>query len=297
MKPPAQPVRHPALRPAFRLANGPNACQPASIAQDRLVVVKFGKLNRRRFLAGMLLSAPLLAGADAKWLEPQWIGIRRLRLTSAKPSHRLVHFTDVHHKGDRAYLLSAVRKINALSPDLVCFTGDLIEEKRHLAEALEILAGIKSPLYGVPGNHDYWSKAVFKDIARCFDATGGAWLLDEQRVTPDGKLSVIGLTCQSFKHALPAINPSTQNILLMHYPAWVERLGARRFDLLLAGHSHGGQVRLPFYGALYIPFGVGPYDLGLFRTACGPLYVNPGLGWFPWPIRFNCRPEITVFEL
>jgi uncharacterized protein len=56
-------------------------------------------------------------------------------------------------------------------------------------------------------------------------------------------------------------------------------------------------VRLPFYGALIDGFGVGRYDLGLFQTPAGPLYVNPGIGWFPWPIRFNCRPEITVFEI
>ena len=58
-----------------------------------------------------------------------------------------------------------VRKINALSPEFVCFTGDLIEQTRYLREALETLARIKSPLYGVPGNHDYWSKAPFERIA------------------------------------------------------------------------------------------------------------------------------------
>jgi hypothetical protein len=83
----------------------------------------------------------------------------------------------------------------------------------------------------------------------------------------------------------------------MHYPAWIEKLEGKGFDLVLAGHSHGGQVRLPFYGPVFLPFGVGRYDLGLFRTVSGPLYVNSGIGWFPVPIRFNCRPEITVFEL
>jgi hypothetical protein len=68
-------------------------------------------------------------------------------------------------------------------------------------------------------------------------------------------------------------------------------------DLILAGHSHGGQVRVPFYGPIMLPFGVDEYDLGLFHTAPGPLYVNPGIGWFPVPIRFNCRPEITVIDI
>ena len=88
-----------------------------------------------------------------------------------------------------------------------------------------------------------------------------------------------------------------KNIFLMHYPAWAKRVTPHKYDLMLAGHSHGGQVRLPFYGAVHIPFGVDEYDLGLFQTSSGPLYVNPGIGWYPVPIRFNCRPEITVFEI
>jgi predicted MPP superfamily phosphohydrolase len=84
---------------------------------------------------------------------------------------------------------------------------------------------------------------------------------------------------------------------MLHYPAWAKRMGSARFDLLLAGHSHGGQVRLPGIGAVLLPFGVDEYDLGWFKTPAGPLYVNPGIGWFPVPIRFNCRPEITVFEI
>ena len=66
---------------------------------------------------------------------------------------------------------------------------------------------------------------------------------------------------------------------------------------MLAGHSHGGQVRIPFYGSVIVPFLVDEYDLGLFQTKAGPLYVNAGIGWFSCPIRFNCRPEITVVEI
>jgi predicted MPP superfamily phosphohydrolase len=256
---------------------------------------KAGKINRRRFLAGLVLSGPLLALGDAKWLEPSWVKTKTIRLGNGKPSHRFVHFTDVHHKGDRAYFESVVKKINALSPEFVCFTGDLIEEAKHLAEALELIGKIKAPIYGVPGNHDYWSKAQFDGFIKGFAATGGGWLLDEQRVTADGKFTITGATCLSSRQPPISANASTRNIFLMHYPAWVKKVG--KFDLILAGHSHGGQVRLPFYGPLIVPYGVDEFDLGLFRTTAGPLYVNPGIGWFPVPIRFNCRPEITVFEV
>jgi uncharacterized protein len=258
--------------------------------------VRLAKISRRRFVTLALLYAPVLAAAQARLLEPKWVKVRRMRLSADKPSHRFVHFSDIHHKGDRAYLESVVRQINELSPEFVCFTGDLIEEAPYLAEALDILGGIKAPMYGVPGNHDYWSHAPFEGIAKCFAASGGAWLQDEQRATADGKFSILGAACLHARTMPTASSSNTRNIFLMHYPAWVEHLGARPHDLILAGHSHGGQVRLPFFGPLLLPFGVGKYDLGLFRTAAGPLYVNAGIGWFPVPIRFNCRPEITVFE-
>jgi predicted MPP superfamily phosphohydrolase len=258
-------------------------------------LAKTRKINRRRFFAGMLLSAPLFAVGDAKWLEPSWVKTRKVRLHRGTAKARFVHFTDVHHKGDRAYLESVVKKINALSPEFVCFTGDLIEEAKHLPEALELIGKIKAPVYGVPGNHDYWSKASFEPFVKCFAGTSGGWLMDEQRVTADGKFTITGATCLSSRQPAISANASTQNIFLMHFPAWVKKVG--KFDLLLAGHSHGGQVRLPFYGPIIVPYGVDEFDMGLFQTSSGPLYVNPGIGWFPVPIRFNCRPEITVFEI
>jgi predicted MPP superfamily phosphohydrolase len=259
--------------------------------------VSRGRFNRRHFLRAAVLGAPLLVAADAFWLEPKWLKIRHLRLGDHKPTHRVVHITDVHYVGDRAYLAEVVRTINAQSPDFVCFTGDLLEQALQLPEALELLAGVKSPLYGVPGNHDYWSDASFETIAKWFAATGGAWLLDQQKVTADGQFTIIGTSCRRAGQPPLSPNPATRNIFLMHYPAWVKHLGAQKYDLLLAGHSHGGQVCIPFYGPIYVPYGVDEYPRGLYQTPCGPLYVNPGIGWFPWAIRFNCRPEITVFEL
>src|SRR6516164_4095491 len=120
--------------------------------------MKVPRLSRRKFIAAVLLGTPCLALADAKWLEPTWLKIRRVRIGAGKPEHRFVHFTDIHHKGDLDYLKTVVDQINALSPDFVCFTGDIIEEKNYLDEALEHLSQIKAPMYGVPGNHDYWSK-------------------------------------------------------------------------------------------------------------------------------------------
>jgi Predicted phosphohydrolases len=253
--------------------------------------------TRRKFLAASLIGVPTALLGYARFVEPDWIKVRTIRLGNGVPKHRFVHFTDLHHKGDRDVTLSVVKIINSLSPDFVCFTGDLIEEEAYLSEALELLGGIKAPVYGVPGNHDYWSKAPMGVFAKGFEGMGGAWLMDEEREIAGGKINLIGASCRT--HSQPPLKPreGAFNLLLMHYPAWANRLNGHRFDLLLAGHSHGGQVRIPFVGSIIVPFSVEGYDLGMFDTPAGKLYVNPGIGWFPVPLRFNCRPEITVFEI
>ena len=262
--------------------------------------MKLTRFSRRHFLLTLgtaCAGAPVAAASDARWLEPTWLDVRHLRIGDGPPAVRLVHFTDLHYKGDRAYAESVIQTINSLAPDLVCFTGDIMEQTEFLPEALEILSGIKSPLFGVPGNHDYSSGASFAVIRQCFAATGGAWLLDEQKAVADGKINLVGITCRYLYNLPPPLNPDAKTVLLMHYPAWIKYQGDQRFDLVLAGHSHGGQVRIPFYGALVLPEGVDEYDLGLFQTRSGPLYVNPGIGWFCYDVRFNCRPEVTVIEV
>ncbi|HXI69902.1 MAG TPA: metallophosphoesterase [Verrucomicrobiae bacterium] len=259
--------------------------------------MRFQKFSRRKFIATLLLATPVVALADARLVEPDWLKVRRLKVGTA-PTHRLVHFSDLHHKGDRDYLESVVKTINGLAPDFVCFTGDIIENAKFLPEALEILSGIRSPMFGVPGNHDFWSGISFAPVQKCFSATGGEWLMGQHHEIAGGKINLVGIPCLGRSQPLPPTRPEAKNILLMHYPAWVKNLGDRKFDLMLAGHSHGGQVRIPFYGAVVVPFSVDEYDMGLFQTSAGPLYVNPGIGYLSgFEFRFNCRPEITVIEI
>ncbi len=262
--------------------------------------MKLTRFSRRHFLLTLgtaCAGAPAATMTDARWFEPTWLKVRHLRIGDGPPAVRLVHFSDLHYKGDRAYVESVVKTINSFSPDLVCFTGDIMEQTGFLPEALEILSGVQSPMFGVPGNHDYSSGASFEVIGQCFAATGGAWLLDEQQAVAGGKVNLVGVTCRSFYNVPPPLNPDAKTVLLMHYPAWIKQQADHRFDLALAGHSHGGQVRLPFYGAFVLPDGVDQYDLGLFQTRTGPLYVNPGIGWYYCDVRFNCRPEVTVIEV
>ena len=95
----------------------------------------------------------------------------------------------------------------------------------------------------------------------------------------------------------PPAEPGVKRILLTHYPAEVDTLTEPAYDLVLSGHSHGGQVRRPWFGALIVPFGVNGYQMGTYATPAGRLHVSAGLGTFFLPVRFCCRPEITLIEL
>jgi predicted MPP superfamily phosphohydrolase len=251
------------------------------------------RITRRKFLGLTALALPAVAlGANHSLSETT-----RLRVTKLKggPGHcRFVHFTDFHHKGDVEYAAELVRTINQLKPAFVCFTGDLVEEARFGKEALSFIRQIEAPVFGVPGNHDFQSGVPFSDFAETFAATGGAWLADESVLVAEHDLEIVGMGKKGIRD-LPA-REASRHLLLLHYPIVADGV-ERRFDLILAGHSHGGQIRLPMVGALVVPKGVAGYDHGYYETQGGPLYVNAGIGTYRIPFRWNCGPEITVVTL
>jgi uncharacterized protein len=269
-----------------------------STRQHRLIkaqgVLLLDAMNRRRFLKMTALAVPAAFAVDVGIIERTHL---RIRSWEADPNGRLrfVHFSDLHYKGDQRYAANVVRQINQVAPAFVCFTGDLVEDRKYFDEALGFISQIKAPVYGSPGNHDYWCNAPFSEFERVFSATGGRWLADETIVLPEHDLEIVGMG----REGVPMFKPpqARTRFLLVHYPKTVDGLDGHHFDWIMAGHSHGGQVRIPGYGAPILPWGVGRYDLGYYETKAGPLYVNPGIGTYKIPVRFNCRPEITVVRL
>jgi predicted MPP superfamily phosphohydrolase len=247
-------------------------------------------------LAGLLAVAALIV-VYAVAVEPHWVAVRTIRL-AARPVVRLVHITDLHYKGDRAYLQRVVKRINATHADALCFTGDLVEDAGYLVEALRLLSLVRLPMYGVRGNHDELGDGNLARVQACFAASGGSWLTDERVSALGGRLDIFGSAGRLHLIAPdPAGTAPARYVLLVHDPALVRNLAGTRFDLILAGHTHGSQLRFPGGGPLFdLPLVEG-YARGLYQTPAGPLYVNPGLGTFYLPIRFGCRPEITVMDI
>ena len=250
------------------------------------------KISRRKFLGLGALALPAVLGADSAAFETTAVRLRTLK--HGPGNCRFVHFSDFHYKGDADYAAEVVARINKLGPDFVCFTGDLVEEARFAPDAFGFIRKIAAPVYGTPGNHDFQSGVPHAHFCEAFTATGGAWLSDDSILLGEHDLELVGFG-RGGVHAFKEPRASRQ-ILLLHYPQVANGLKCR-FDLILAGHSHGGQVRLPLVGALVLPRGVGRYEQGYYETPGGPLYVNAGIGTYRIPLRWNCPPELTLITI
>jgi uncharacterized protein len=251
-------------------------------------------LSRRQFLSLLLTAIPGASIAHGMTVEPERLRIKRFTLKTAGPAVRFVHFSDLHFRGETALTRKVADEIRRFRPSFACFTGDLIDDAEYKEGAFAFIRSLNCPLYGVPGNHDYLSGVPFKEFAAAFSLTGGGWLENENRVVPGTGVEVVGLSLDGDRK-LPA-PLSERRILLTHFPQAVDRIGDAGFAAILAGHSHGGQVRLPFYGSIYLPPGVGQYDLGSYQTAAGPLHVTAGIGTSGLPVRFCCPPELSLYE-
>ncbi len=251
------------------------------------------KLNRRNFLklAPLLFTGGIIA--DALAIEPNWIRLTHLDFRHIGAKKKIIHFSDFHFKGNRFFADRVINKINKYQPDIVVFTGDIVENKnkKYLPEALEYITQIKYPTFGIFGNHDPKNYKSIQKFKQAFKSTGGDFFINE-------KID-LGSFVLHGAYNIKAFDDieNKPKILLCHYPIVGNKKIEQPYDLVLCGHSHGGQVRFPFIGAPVLPPAVGRYVKGLYQSNIGPLYVNVGVGTFFIPVRFFCPPEITVIQI
>lgn len=273
------------------------------------------KITRRQFLtrgAATVFGAGLLAGGYVWQGEPNWLEITKVELTlpnlpSAFSGTRLVHFSDVHlgfNKDDRD-LARLTKHIQEAQPDMICFTGDMVDSNAEdLTDSVAELAELKAPLgkFAIFGNHDYKNTEL---LTRLFQSAGFTVLRNRSFLIKQGGavIAVAGLddllqSTPDPEAALKDVPVGTFTLLLMHEPDYADTAEGYPFHLQLSGHSHGGQIRLPFVGAPYTPYGSQKYISGLYYTAKKmPVYVNRGFGETYMPLRLMCRPELTVLTL
>ena len=276
--------------------------------------------TRRDFLAGLgALSTGLMLDAGEIGRHTIDVVHRTLqinRLPEAFHGYRVVQLSDIHldEFTERSFLRLVIHRINRLAPDLVLLTGDFASRDplptRYGHEAIlhcaEIVKELTCPLrYGVLGNHDTGIGSQF--VVDTLKGIGIPILVNQhipierhgQRFWLGG-VDDPGTANPILDLAVPR-DPDGPVILMSHPPDFaddvVKHPRGPLVDVMLSGHSHGGQVRLPFLGPLILPPMGTKYVAGLFRFNAMQLYVNRGIGTVGLPIRFNCLPEITHFTL
>ena len=229
---------------------------------------------------------------------------------------RIAQLSDIHLEEytEPYFLQEAVERINALQPDLVVLTGDFVSRgPRPIPFAIktaglcaEILTGLTAPQrYAILGNHDV--AVGSQPIIDALEAHGTPVLVDSYTPIERGDSHIWlsgandpGVSTCYLDLAIPRY-PNAPVIFLCHEPDFVDTVVQHpRFpliDLMLSGHTHGGQVRLPFVGPLLLPPMGQKYVQGIFHFGHLQLYVNRGLGTVGLPFRLNCPPEITNITL
>jgi uncharacterized protein len=262
------------------------------------------------FLAGCALI--FLTSIYAHKIEPIWFEVKHIDITLPKldrafNGYRIVQISDLHAGDgiDRSQLEKVVAAVNAERPDLVVITGDHITRipKQHL-ELLDTLAKLqpRDRTISILGNHDVHNDPV---PVRAAIEQAGITLLENSVYTlsrGQATLNIAGVGDVFFKQdrldLVLAQLPSTgAAIMLAHEPDFADKTAATgRFGLQLSGHSHGGQVRIPFIDG-YVPTLAEKYPIGQYQVGNMVQYTNRGIGMVKLYARFNCRPEISVFNL
>jgi len=259
--------------------------------------------------AGVLAAAAALAGCFfyGVLFEPRRLLVSRVEIASRKVKGkdlRLVHLSDLHVRWWSGLEEAVLRETRRLAPDLIVMSGDYTAVPCRIADAKRMLKALAAiaPVYASRGNGDYRRPSA----SELFDGTGAVLLSNARHdaVLHETPLTIAGVdpgeeaVVDEMGGAVPA---GRLGIVLYHYPDLIPRLETVPFDLMLCGHTHGGQVRLPFWGAVVTLSRAGTrFAAGLFERGGRSAYVSRGIGTeshvMP-PLRFLCPPELVLITL
>ncbi len=246
-----------------------------------------------------------LPGNEILQLNVVHRGVALPRLPSTLDRLSIVHLSDFHFTGriGKSYFLEAVRLTNELQPDLICITGDLIDDPAYIDWVPETFGQLVSRhgVYFVLGNHDLHVgprrlRQVLTELGLV--DLGGRW---HELVLRGQRILLAGNERPWFRDdqldPAPRVEGKPFRIALAHSPDQLSWARSQEIDLLLAGHTHGGQIRFPLIGPIFSPCRQGvKYAWGLYETPPTILHVTCGLSG-EFPVRMNCPPELVHLVL
>ncbi len=244
-----------------------------------------------------------------RWLKVKKVSVYSKKLKPSDPPVRFLHISDLHSNSETKMNLDIWQKIDKLSFDIVVITGDLIMNKvNELSAHLPYLKRLaeRVPVFFTDGNHEAY---VHDKIKNVLEEIGVTVLYNEKKaVTIRGlQLNIIGtkdykrLVAEDFC-GLPELFSNTSHrltVVLTHQPQLFDKIKSYSPDLVLSGHTHGGQIRIPFLPTLFAPWqGFLPkYGDGLYFDRGSVLYVSKGIGTTVFPLRLFNRAEIGLIEV
>jgi predicted MPP superfamily phosphohydrolase len=271
--------------------------------------------TRRRFLSrGALYSLGGLGlAAGYPFVEACLPTVRHLtfslpRLPEIFRGTTVAFLSDIHHGPltGTGFIRKVVERTQALEPDLILLGGDYVHTSEiYIAPCFDLLRNLSAPLgvHGVLGNHDYWEN---EDLTReCLAEAGitdltntGVWIQKEGHRLRLAGVGDLWEDSQDLEAALGDCGKQEAAILLSHNPDYAEAVEDARVGLILSGHTHGGQIVIPAYGAPIMPSAYGQkYRYGWVKGPTSTVFVTSGLGTIYPPVRFRCRPEIVLLTL
>lgn len=281
--------------------------------------LKTGRVTRRRFLqmTGVLGAAAGAAvagsvygfGIEPNQVQVEYVNVVLARMPGAFDGLTIAQLSDLHYGPYVSYehLAHAVQMTNALKPDVIVVTGDFVNSSwKYIQPCAELLGQLQAPfgVFAVMGNHDYW--VGYLNLTLQALRQNKVQLLRNQAVPLTrgrSTMYLVGLDdlwqdLTDLRRALSNVPHNACKVVLMHEPDFADVSAQAEVDLQLSGHSHGGQVRVPFVGPLILPRFAEKYPMGLARVGnFTQVYTTRGIGVLPPAIRFNCPPEITHLTL
>ncbi|MFC1568850.1 metallophosphoesterase [bacterium] len=269
-------------------------------------------MNRRQFIK-LATGAFAVLGSYSFAVERYWIQVNTYRvpvprLPDAFQGFRIVHLTDLHFGFlmPQKMIQKVIQKANEIPRDLIVCTGDYVREydaHSKVDKVWPLLSELHAPygVHSVLGNHDHWSS--FEQSLEWMTQTGQNLRHQSRIIQKSGEQFWLGGAGDFWEDELGIDTAfrDTPNedckIVLAHNPDSADQQYKTRIDLMLSGHTHGGQVRIPYFTKRILPVINKQYSYGFIHGQKTNVFISRGIGWAVTPFRFNCPPEIAVLIL